>query len=179
MDSLPSLPTDSLYKFLAVAGIALTVSSVWTFGKGRDLEFVAKQVMPKNHYEWSQMQEEVEDSVKRTNSLDKKINEIAKELGPVRKFPDEELPRIQKLLNEMWPLIIERDRHLNKTKARFPDSFPLYNEMERSLFDRETAFWYQIAATFMLAFGVLLSVAGFKLWYTRIQMPVDRKLNAD
>lgn len=175
MSSISGLPTDSLYKFLAVGGIVLIVSGVLTFGVARDLEFDAYQVLAHNQFQWDEMERDVNAGKAHIEELRDKVILLRHELENPQMLPAEKSLKNQQLSS----LLLECNQALSEFKVRFEDSFPLFNELEKSLFDFQTASWYKFCSTGMVIFGALLSALGFKLWYTRVQNPIDRKVRSD
>lgn len=183
--NLPQLPTDNLYKFMALTGAVLTVFSVVgpflyedelvaRLSQVNEQIAIAKADMKVDGEEqrWREMEyesltneskylAEIEDALRKLRRSGKEITEAAREASRHR----------ERLTYEVIPAHNEKrwqaERRLAVAAAKVETAF----RRSELLGDRIAAVF--LGATIGISFGIVLSFAGFALWFIRVQRHQD------
>ncbi|MHC4738741.1 MAG: hypothetical protein ACYS9Y_07535 [Planctomycetota bacterium] len=158
--NLPQLPTDNLYKFVALSGIALIILSMMP-------HYYTFKTFPESY----QFNIEMEQLKKRIEWLQDDAKEIQKERDELRG----NLPKLEKdVVKTQW----------QELQAKVSEYKKAYREIEML----KIQFFYKakqeihisilmIAATLyglsLTIGGIIMAYKGFKLWYIRLQIPQD------
>jgi len=135
--NLPQLPTDNLYKFIALSG--LLISGFVYFYK----EYVLDEIKTDLFLIETQVgQLEIENSYLELELKDSKKSELLLKKIAIKKF------RITQLLKEV--------------------------EYKNNKASNNLWIW-----TILLGLGGLMTIIGFRLWYVRVQKPLDQKLQKE
>lgn len=169
MTPLPNLPTDSLYKFIAVAGIALIIAGTFTSHQGERLAMEVQQSVRVNRWQWNQMQEEVDGYRKAIDTIARSIPHNDVPADPADNLSPEYSIAAQAKVDELT----------TKLTTRFSDSHPLYNQLETSILNARFAGRYRDCGPIMIGAGVICMACVFCLWYVKIQRYVDRRLRME
>ena len=148
---IPTIPTDNLYKFLALGGLLLVVTSVlFPFYQQTELS------LKKNEVEVAF--EKLSLKVEALNSRNKSLLDSEMNHGPPPKDIDEK----QKI----------RDREYKEQKVEVEGK-----KRALIIFKEDLEFYlhYKIIG---ITVGGFLSLIGFILWYFLVQRPIDIKLRA-
>lgn len=145
---IPALPTDNLYKFMALAGLVIAI--------GVPL-FIGSQMV--------RLQTDVAATGAHIESLDTRV-EYLREHADFWRKNDKAVPEIalERML-QAQDLIIERQRDANVMRKK--------NDV-RLDYIREFA----MAGLIAMAVGAFTSLAGFALWYAQVQRPSDLIIKA-
>ena len=144
--NIPIIPTDSLYKFMALAGIVLIIFSyVIPYKNSEELDFLIIEVG-----------EELEIIERKQKALDLEFSWFEK-LSPQEQM---------KVIKEISEYHIETGILLAKLKSK--------QEKCKLLFSKNKA-WDKIFNLFFWI-GLILSFSGFVFWYIFIQNPQDQLL---
>lgn len=148
MVSPPSIPTDNLYKFMAISGLTLVLFSITLtiFRLDRALE--------------------------RSDHLRLEIAALASDVDEART----DLTRLETIRNPTEVQIRdirERSRDLNSRNAGAVVRAKIVSRLVDDL--HETVRWCFAG----MIVGTILSGVGFRLWYTRVQVFLDRSLSRE
>jgi len=148
---IPSLPTDNLYKFLAIAGLVIIVLSV--VGPWSRYE----QLTPKT----IEVETQVSTHKREIVSVESAIMRTEEELKKAKTQKEREL-------------LLARAEELQKQKRQLQI---MISEIagKRTLLQhlQERVALYFVVGTYSLVFGVIVSIVGFVLWYRRVQRYQD------
>jgi len=148
---IPSLPTDNLYKFLAIAGLVIIVLSV---------------VGPWSRYEQltsKTIEVETQTSIykKGIASVELAIMKLKEEWKKAKSEKEREL--LQSRLDEL-------QRQIRQLEIIIPEIAGKKALHQRFM---ETTAIFVVAGACGLVLGVVLSIVGFVLWYRRVQRYQD------
>ena len=153
--NLPNVPTDNLYKFMAITGLLTTFISVGVF------EYAIEKVsMSTDQVMLEATKLEIE-STKVSQDLDR----LDKEIGKIRLIST--IQKINEKIQVQENLNTENKILLAEIKSR-----NLQNIRHAKLL-KEYYFLYVLG----VLGGLTLSFWGFRLWYTRVQKIEDELLN--
>jgi len=157
--NIPNVPTDSLYKFMSLAGTIIVISAFYIMTtqsiEVEKFRFKIKMEAVENHL-----------SINLLREKSAEINELINKLKLKKKESKRLLNEI-KVLNEQFnELSHQIDIGLEKRKINADE---LVNLSNRGLF---TA----VLGSFFILLGIFLSAAGFWAWYIKIQIPLDKLL---
>lgn len=157
-----TLPTDNLYKFMAIAGI-LMIGSVAFFTENQVANIEKSIIAHETQAETHKI---------RTDFLEKKINIYAYE----------KLKSHQKAIESFNQISEVR----NKTEAYLDESHLLREELAKlsgnlkiTKYMNERLIRLQPFLLFYFFFGHILATIGFILWYLRIQKFEDKKIKQE
>jgi hypothetical protein len=166
--ALPSLPTDNLYKFAALAGIAIVVSTVYLL-VSQTLNIVDRV---------TDAREAGDTAIARHNFIVKRAqdfkelldNSIAAKKGTLKKdsqkldigYSDDEIKATEKSLKQA-----EEDLDLEVVKVKYA--------LERSKLELVAGICLLVLGCLVNAIGWKLATWGFRCWYWRIQVPLDEQ----
>lgn len=142
----PSIPTDNLYKFIALGGLALMIFSV-TYPANKALEL---------HLDTIAVNAQVKKLTIEVENLEREITRV--ETTKVIERTDAEI----KLLRE------------KVTEQKFK-SVDIRVSFEKAIVQMYWLRAYSIAAGLGLVLGIIFSNIGFILWYRRVQKPNDQR----
>ena len=174
MDVKGLIPTDNLYKFLAISGLALALYSfVVPLDMARQLE--RENVLnlgERKHLllNWTQLEELASEHKKDTDNLTKRVLSLAEKN---REMPAE----LREEFKIQLYASIKNKNELIKKKHEFKLNELAYNnKLAVYKFNKVEAKKQKLISYFAGFCGVLMTVAGFCLWYIRIQKWHDRLL---
>ena len=164
-----NLPTDNLYKFLALSGLVVIGYSNYYFKKSENELSQNVYVLKTEIDEHAIRVEALKDTGKRFREL--LDNTIADQSGTYERDPkkleleytDDEIKEIQNKIRES---LMESQIQTSKYKNSNNRLLKLQQELE----------WLRVLYKIATAAGFILTVIGFRLWYTRVQKPQDSLL---
>jgi hypothetical protein len=154
-------PTDSLYKFLAVAGIAFFLGSAGfayrEFERYQDRLLTIFREGEMANFNYAIVKEKM-------NHLQARKNELEEEkLRTGKPIPKTALKAFIKELDKVEP---------DLSKSCYERAQVLVKSLEFEQF-KKYQFWYFLFCAIGAITGLLLSMIGFRLWYQRLQKPQD------
>jgi exonuclease VII large subunit len=168
----PSLPTDNLYKFLALSGVVILLFSAY-FMKTRVLELedqveilkAEKQIGLEKIRSIEECQKNLENII--NNSIAEQTGKLKKDKNKLElQYSDTEIKQIQRELHEtMLEQRIEAIKTTSKAKR-------LSQLIEQS---SELVNWGSLC----VGLGVFLANIGFLLWYKKVQKPLDLRMQME
>lgn len=182
LSNLTSLPTDSLYKFMALAGVTiLIVAAVVPAYFRRKFEFERVElvrdfeILKLKRDALGQQIKKTEDRLRKAHkgldalssegSTDNAETDAAQQTGHQKKVAVErEVGEIERL----------QGRLLKKTQALTVQAQRIGCATEKATWLRKELNAIAFAQGAGLVLGACLSVGGFYFWYTRIQVYIDR-----
>jgi hypothetical protein len=233
---LPNVPTDSLYKFVAIFGIILVGFGLWlperfvaahnqqreaykalqlakirVNRKKAQSDRVSKEFITKS----AALQEKLKTSKAETEALREKLKPLSAELeqisinanpsssedikrlkGDVKRI-EQVVRRSDSIRAEMRPLQAKIDQNIAEQRALDEEFKPLQAQLEEVLDDQkarnkelrnhiratkelveQASWWFEISAACLLV-GVVMIVAGFWLWFVRVQVYQDAILRRE
>ena len=163
-----TLPTDNLYKFVALSGVAIFLASGYLAVTNQLRQGDAWRELHKSDLRVVAQQDMVD---RKLEHIDKRIipYETPPDSGPLESVPEATVSALRQLLAE-----VEAD-HVESGKLM------VANRIERvdlKLLDSryETIFWLCV---FGMVLGAAVAIGGFFLWYVRLQRPLDAQLQAN
>ena len=157
----PSLPTDNLYKFVAIAGLILCLASPVYYQLFyvdlllKNIELRAEMTkMEKDTDDWQEDLEELKmelkllEASKNSPNVDRQVEQFR---AAQREFRNKERAIVRSVID----------------RKKFGDSVQVYN-------DRLTI--VRVIAVTMFILGLCLLSGGARLWYMRVQKPQDKIL---
>lgn len=192
---LPTIPTDNLYKFLAISGLTLfLVSPLYyhIFGRSVELETIAiikennlfdleiktfREDMEANNRKRERLTErgikleaELTAILPSSQAKDTKQKEIKADL--VKNYEDEMLEQI----NEQKIISLKQEELYSKLKEQSKQNIEIDAETQKLLVDSRylKALWWTSQFGFLL--GLSLFFGGLYLWYIRVQKFQDKIL---
>ena len=158
---VPSLspPTDNLYKFMAIAGLVLILSSVYLFESTRDDALAASLSLQREALA-SQLEE-----ARLSFAIAELEWEVARERAAVQNGGiDDEQRRASSYLPEELARVRQTSDSLSHARSGFLDA--LGSRVDRN----RRNFWI---GTLLMILGVALATWGFVLWWARVQRYQD------
>ena len=178
---LPNVPTDNLYKFIALAGIVLFILSIFypeiQRQELRDEIALLNGEIQKLDYEKSPLEEKTKEIKKKIAELDRMCNcgftSVVNDTVIVRPLITSGPKEIMKLFNTITELIDEKNDLLNQTNLK-----TLSVNTKNELIENKSNSLAELndAAEFFLPFSMFLSAFGFVLWFTNTQRYQDSLL---
>jgi len=182
----PEIPTDNLYKFMAISGITIViisllpfyhvhVATIDTIRLGGEIQKLDEQAI------W--ITEDVEKLKEETDKLKK---EVDKKLGHISFKEIEEVVRAQKPDSEMTKEQVEKvEDELNKIELKASEitnairkhktlSIELKMKLNEQTYLNRVMRIESILFLIGALVGFLLSLTGFMLWYRKVQILQDR-----
>ena len=146
---LPSIPTDNLYKFVAISGLALCAFAV-TYPTSKALEL--KNSAIETHAQIRKLQIELDGLSADVDAFKSKAPEQRRQ---------EEHAALSKSLKAIQLKKVDIDAAVEKLDL-----------------NRDWAWAYLLFAAIAGLVGSIATTRGFRLWYNRVQRPQDQKLLA-
>lgn len=174
--TLPELPTDNLYKFMSIFGLLLFFSSyyfLWIkYTQIQPAIFDLEEEISVFELENKYLSEDLD-------SLDKNIQMLEQEVNGLDKLPTENLTRksvsesgikLNSIKDKIYQL---KDLKRNSEKKTIILNNKV-NRLEQLGHENKT-----IGVVFLVisTVGLIFSVQGLKLWYQRLQRPLDKRLS--
>ncbi|HLG35875.1 MAG TPA: ATP-dependent Clp protease proteolytic subunit [Bacteroidia bacterium] len=159
--TIPNLPTDNLYKFIALSGLALMIV------------FVLYPIK-----RWSEANIEMAKIRGDTVMIFRKawlINNERTELSKMETKLNDELKTNRLLLEEVLKAknsLKEKDYDFKISAAEVQAKLLLLDEQDRQ---KDIMLNISIAGGLV---GIALAIIGFILWYVRVQKPIDQQLKS-
>jgi len=193
--NIPSLPTDNLYKFLAIFGLTLIIAGTYLgYKKNNYYSEMYFEIYSKS----KQYENEIEEYKKEDNILSDAINKFAKdqniilskdslnvslieELILYKQEYEQRLRNNETLKNKEYKYLAllnrtiflnEELRRLDILRRKNNINIDVYNEA-----NKRDAIKYLIKLCF--SFGFIISMFGFIFWYYRIQKYEDHLIKAN
>ncbi len=152
---MPNLPTDSLYKFMAIAGLVFIVSGIY-FGLNKSHEFEIKMADVSKDSQIINVK--VTNLLEQTEELKEKVVEWEKNRNEkLRETYITEVKQIRQNRDQLEILRIELNQKLDLVKV--------------------TGFELKLARIYMyfgLFIGCLFVILGFTFWYLKVQFYLDK-----
>ena len=145
------VPTDNLYKFLALSGVLLIITSVYLFQKAYFFRF----------HNFYQARIEVADTEPKSQEIESRLGTL---IAAIDSMDDTVTDRF---LVEKFEALGLLNREVSTRHATVQ-----YFKAKEKLFDqgvRKLGYF----CLFFGGIGFLLSCSGFYLWYRRVQRPLD------
>lgn len=182
MNFIPSVPTDNLYKFMALAGLVIVVLSiVLPASKISEIERLSVEIdsdillleaetqwyredSEKLANEWKKKQDIVERGLNRVESLER--GEQKSELDTLRAKNEKFMMEI----NDSYQTLMERGRQAQRKHLAIKGKIMAKNQLlgEAVFYDR-----FMLFGSF---FGLIIASSGFVFWYARVQKIIDEEL---
>jgi hypothetical protein len=156
--NLPNLPTDSLYKFMALTGIVLLLGSLFILYKNIDNQITESKLISIKLLD--DTREQYNDLKRMQNQGIKVINDSLKLKALSQldvQYYNKEEKRADSIYNTLWQL---------------------YNNDLKKVSTSVTSFYFSSLLCLMIL-GYVLTGLGFALWYVRIQRYQDYALIKD
>lgn len=191
------IPTDNLYKFMALSGIMMLIVSLIPFYHSYELKLEAIRLngeIKTLNVQINYLSEDLSELNKEVSALYKETDSIKRQLGALD--ANEAVGIKQALSDDEKVEIIKRSEEITKKATEQKSKLLQYQEINRKQeltsikHDNEIqkqkfllfVIWNElIIGTLGLLFGIILSYKGFLLWYKKLQVPLDkivqRKLN--
>lgn len=155
----PMLPPDNLYKFIALAGLVLTLWSLtYPVGKLAEFELALAEA------ETRQQKQDIEIA-----EIGRVLENLEKEKSRLQNLSPQDGDRARQTQSELSAVI---ERHV-QNQIKLVD---LMNSAEIVKLQKKWGRYYNRAATLGLGLGILLLLVGCLLWFGRVQQPNDRLL---
>lgn len=177
------VPTDNLYKFMAIAGVVTGLTCTY-------LEVTLRGDMSKRWYEHLTKYSSIDSAL---NSIDRDANTSMDQVAEIEKRTnalvehdkqarsERERREITSTAQELWSATealrlrdLESEKRSDAVKERITAE-RLDRDWLKYLDARTHA--YSIMLINLALLGYLVSVAGFYLWYARVQKYLDRKMH--
>jgi hypothetical protein len=149
---LPNLPTDNLYKFLALAGLTL---GLFSFVFPKIQEHDVNRVLWETKIDIDVAGEQLSYIEQQISILDVKREEVYRKNANLKPIKDDEM----RILDLQHNLRIQQAQARNKTK--------LLVDLTRELED------IRFFSKMGIVFGLVLACCGFSLWYVKLQRHQD------
>lgn len=163
--NMPSVPTDNMYKFLAIAGIALVLG-------GSYMEISTNRNRVERGYELVQV---LRGDIERLHLLAEKDAQFKEQIEAkftLLKYISEDTSDTADLIR-----ILKESEPSEENKL---EHLLLYYDVElwhRQLINLNRDTWFtRILSWILCAIGGIVSTRGFFLWYDRLQKPMDERL---
>ncbi len=167
---MPSIPTDNLYKFMAISGLAIAALG---------LILPASALIRLNREVASietamDILEEETTGLEKRVSLDQRRADLLERLvDSQEKTPDDSVDR-ERLL-EMHDKLLDTLIALNDAETQLRVNMrELQGRTKMLRLESAIGRWLGVILGIASAGGAVLGVFGFRLWYARIQQPQDR-----
>jgi len=160
-----NLPTDNLYKFLAISGLVIVMFSIYyPFQKDHELKFLLIDIDSEIKLK------ELQITYLETKSglLKQELDKIEKMLNENDQIPDKELHRtkMQTMYDDFYKSVLE----LHKSNIN------IIKDTEKSQLLNKELEVYKIIGIVSLVLGIIVMVGGFWVWYIKVQRPADNQL---
>ena len=167
---IPNLPTDNLYKFIALSGVLITILTIYTLQTRTDSIFEKLYVIELENSKLEVTIEHNEVKIRRLNEIiDNSIKEKNGNIHVVNgklliRYSTEE---VKELISDVENYKFQIKLGIAKSKADIKQIETLNNQLEKS-------FNWSI---FIILIGTVLSVFGFRMWYIKVQKPLDNQIS--
>ena len=152
--NVPSLPTDNLYKFLAIFGIVICIFSIYIYQNKYNLYTEEFFEVRKEFAKYGPM-----------------LDRVTLLLERIETDPsDKSLPENKKLFAATLDAIDKLNQEI-KTGHEIAE---YSKEKEERAWEEIRILWKYSKIFFFI--GVLMSIVGFYLWYVKVQKPLDKLL---
>jgi hypothetical protein len=173
---LNSLPTDNLYKFLTLSGLALIIFSIWHYDQRADAASLAFAEVSNANRLVSTRHEVFEATFKLWNSKFTHLEKELDRLAPTNSLTDVQVEKAKLLMAAFDDLGNELPKYLEDNLLK-KDALQYKLDLANMAQDKEKQAYNQFRDLFRT--GVSLSIFGFALWYLRVQVFQDRILRND
>ncbi len=179
--TIPNLPTDNLYKFVALTGVVLLILSLLYPESQRttirDEITLYNGEVRKLNFERDKSKRKLKDIKEQVKELDKKtnckcnsiVNDSIISRTKILEGPDE-LVKLSLEIDRLVEEYVSINRELNMKVAEIDAKLELINNKNQDLEELNEA------TSLFIPFSFLLSIAGFFLWYDNTQKYQDRVL---
>lgn len=168
MTSLENLPSDNLYKFIFFVGITLVIASIILVITQYD-KIINKA--DQFHEETIFLQNDINFVQEKIKKLDSTLTKVEQASG-ADKISNRNLSSMESIRNKLDELCDLKHKITIKGELLVLRFSQIKRENYR-------LFIYMAIAVIMLGSGLFLSCNGFNNWYSKIQKPLDDKLNLE
>lgn len=181
---VPKLPTDNLYKFMALSGLLIILACFIPYYHLYKLRFDLIQLVNEEERfnaerDWivkdlNDVQKQIDKLKERTDGLRSEIT-LAQKTG--KKIPTDHIEKVESVTNDMRVKIQPKLSELNELsrkliltklnlKSRGEEKKYLLDVVRSEILLSKICFWV----------GLFMACSGFILWYKRLQAPQDKLL---
>jgi len=182
--NLPSLPSDSLYKFISFFGMSLVLISMYfLFSEERmidqkvlDLNSQNRQIDKKDSLTW-----------KEARAIQTQTEFLSKRLGIANPFSATDTSyswkmtykgsKEEELLSDTIRALVqkfnEKESQIAQMRVDSRVNEYIFDELQKN-YSKD-----QIIFSVLAFIGILISMGGFRAWYINIQQPTDRRTKSE
>ena len=174
----PTLPTDNLYKFVALAGLAVVlISLTYPVGKFVELQLAAVETrfeITKLNIEKDDIKSDLEElRTERSLTLKNRLPLREQERQRLNKIePQKTESAMEELKDQLSAIMVLQERQ-RLSSIKTVDADKAVAKLDTQLKWLRIYGWASIVG---LLIGSLVALAGFRRWYIRVQAPNDRLL---
>jgi hypothetical protein len=195
---IPNLPTDSLYKFSAVAGLVIFVTGAFLLGKTLEIAARNDKLTPVLNLQADAWSARSDHALKNRDKKITRLNETAKQLAQSQAElknailigqKDIHAPNNSILLKEAETKTVQVGKDLQscqelidsvngeiyspQTAALNEEAHKIISQRTELKVDLEMANFIFYLGFILMIIGILCSLIGFRCWYYRVQKHVD------
>jgi len=167
---IPSLPTDNLYKFCAIAGIALFV-----FGASYALEkSVELNIRVSNdNTQISVMQKQIEFWKEDVDEQKRDVGRVSSDLGGLEHQKHVSREQLDSLKNENNATVVRQAKLIETSRKIQIQAIRLSGEVRNARVLFHNFLLMSIICGLSILVGPWLALFGFRRWYALVQVPQD------
>ncbi len=169
---LPEIPTDNLYKFMALSGIAVIFASFLPFYLFYNLNIKAIRLSGKLE-ELKLVSKLSEMKYERLSERSYELLKVLDELLKVQAEEPEEQQKIKKTFEELEKLQIQRAEKIKMAEKDALDSIQHLAQWKELVYLKRCYRAALLIGMFALGFGIILTIRGFQFWKEKLQIPQD------
>jgi predicted nuclease with TOPRIM domain len=194
---LPTVPSDSLYKFVAIFGLVLVGFGLWLPDKFVTADAAAREAykarelanirLERKKAQVDRLGEQFEKKSKEVEAKQKVLDEQRTALEAKRKVPADELgafmekmsrinDELTHVTDEYEPLRLRQEEFVDEVRAETVE-LKSANEAADELFAQRA--WWQVLIFGSWVLGFVMIVVGFGLWYIKVQVFEDAILRKE
>ncbi len=169
---LPEIPTDNLYKFMAISGVVIVIASFVPFFYQHKLRIQEIQMVGERHILLTEFENLLAD-----------IKTFKKDMGPIQQLikkqnlkdstPEELLQEYENILTPPTEVIKEGEEIVEQFHKLYPLGIQFLTKCLELGYLRSIIRRNFILLNFGFLSGIILAVTGFLLWYKKLQLPLD------
>jgi valyl-tRNA synthetase len=181
-------PTDNLYKFIAITGLILILLSIiLPFVKEEELSIKMQQdktsgevLKAKGKYLHEQNERLQKSNEMLIESINKHIKQID-DLLKLKKISSSEvlLQEVKDGTNELQNSLKKYDESINGIQSQLESVIEQKGNTELLLYLAKQLSTVKLISKIGIVLGLLLTIVGFWLWYTRLQVFQDKSIRKE
>ena len=167
---IPSLPTDNLYKFCAIAGVALFI-----FGASYALEkSVELNIRVSNdNTKISVMQKQIEFWKEDVEHQKQDVGRVSYDIGSLEKQRHVSSEQLDSVKNENSATVVQQAKLIETSRKIQIQAIRLLGEVNNARILFHNFLFMSIICGLSILFGSWLALFGFRRWYALVQVPQD------